>query len=166
MIGDGANYDTLFGSSSYTDEDAEKLIRLVTENLKLPVNNIVPAYEDLFYYAWVDKKMPVNINVNRINFANELERKSLGEILDGNASAPAGYVLPLNFSFDINQWISCAWELKSERMNLIPGISPLGLRLPLDDLPQMVEVQKMLPLKEVYLKINHHWMSSPTAAWK
>ena len=40
--------------------------------------------------------------------------------------------MPLNYAED--QWISSSWEFRRGRLLLIPGDSPLGLRLPMDSL--------------------------------
>ena len=52
-------------------------------------------------------------------------------------------VLPLerNTGWPIqnNAWRSSLWPMKRERITLIPGDSPMGLRLPLADLPEMTE---------------------------
>ena len=34
-------------------------------------------------------------------------------------------------------WKSCLWQFNRNKLFLIPGNSPIGLRLPLDRLPQM-----------------------------
>jgi len=46
----------------------------------------------------------------------------------------AGYALPLHFSPRRKCWISNRWRFKNQ-LTLIPGDSPLGLRLPLSELP-------------------------------
>src|SRR4029079_6098345 len=45
----------------------------------------------------------------------------------------AGYVLPLRRRGLC--WISGPWFLRTEHLFLIPGDSPIGLRLPLDSVP-------------------------------
>ena len=48
-----------------------------------------------------------------------------------------GYVLPLQRQWWQAQaeWVSGPWPIRSEAMFLLPGDSPIGLRLPLDSLP-------------------------------
>src|SRR5207253_3124307 len=49
-----------------------------------------------------------------------------------------GYVLPIQRSKnDFPVWISGPWFLRSEKLFLTPGDSPIGLRLPLDSLPRV-----------------------------
>ena len=48
---------------------------------------------------------------------------------------PAGWVLPLDH--DGTAWITCKWELPDgDDLTLFPGDSPVGLRLPLNRLPE------------------------------
>ncbi|MES2985206.1 MAG: transglutaminase family protein [Pseudomonadota bacterium] len=51
--------------------------------------------------------------------------------------AVAGYVLPLHFSYTRKGWISNGWQFDAGALVLIAGDSPLGLRLPLNSLPQV-----------------------------
>ena len=51
-------------------------------------------------------------------------------------------MLPLEYNFEINSWLSCAWEFRQHQLFLIPGNSPMGLRLPLKSLPEMVTAQR------------------------
>ncbi|MGI0493798.1 transglutaminase family protein, partial [Alkalinema pantanalense CENA528] len=56
---------------------------------------------------------------------------------------PAGYVLPLlpidrdpNAPTSNPIWTSCTWELPTPSLELLPGSAPIGLRLPLHQLPK------------------------------
>ncbi|NIP73561.1 MAG: transglutaminase-like family protein, partial [Gammaproteobacteria bacterium] len=40
------------------------------------------------------------------------------------------------------RWTSCQWALRRGRVVLIPGDSPMGLRLPLDSLPPTAEEER------------------------
>src|SRR6185436_16697333 len=47
-----------------------------------------------------------------------------------------GYVLPLRRRWGSGlNWTSGPWFLRTEHLFLIPGDSPIGLRLPLDSIP-------------------------------
>ncbi len=52
---------------------------------------------------------------------------------------PAGYTLPLKWNYDNSKWQSCKWILNRDNLFLIPGNSPIGLRLPLDSLPAVAK---------------------------
>jgi len=126
----------------YTFADAEKFISQLTDQLGLPLKNLQPAYEDVYYYLWQEDKLPVNINPLKINLNDNLERTTLSSILKSGLNNPVGFVLPLEWNFDTNSWLSCAWEFRQKQLFLIPGNSPMGLRLPLESLPYMVPIQR------------------------
>ncbi|MFI5378922.1 MAG: DUF2126 domain-containing protein [Tepidisphaerales bacterium] len=52
----------------------------------------------------------------------------------GEIGAISGYVLPLHRNPNPG-WVTCEWELPGGMCVLIPGTSPVGLRLPIADLP-------------------------------
>ena len=128
--------------NKYTFKQAEGLLKEITTKLKLPVYNIQPAYEDIYYYLWQEDKLPVNINPLNVNVNDTLERRTLSEILQAGMNNPIGFALPLEWNFDTDSWLSCAWEFRQKQMLLIPGNSPMGLRLPLKSLPYMVPAQR------------------------
>ena len=63
------------------------------------------------------------------------ERKRLAQVLTGVLEAPVGYVLPLHWSHKTGKWHSSPWQFRRGEMFLVPGDSPMGLRLPLGSLP-------------------------------
>ena len=113
--------------------------------LDVSENNIIPGFEDAFYYLWTERKLPVNIDPHHINLKDTLERKTLMEQLDRGLEDPAGYVLPLQWAYQKNNWISCPWEFRGGKMMLIPGNSQMGYRLPLESLPFIPESKRPKP---------------------
>ena len=72
------------------------------------------------------------------NLENEEERKRLAKIFERGLSQVVGYALPIRPIFSdgvTTRWESGRWLLRQENMFLLPGDSPMGLRLPLDSLP-------------------------------
>jgi uncharacterized protein (DUF2126 family)/biotin operon repressor len=126
----------------FTFKDADDLLATVAHKLKLPQKNIQPAYEDIYFYLWQEDKLPININPLRVNVNDTLERTTLSKALKGGLNNPIGFVLPLEYNFEVNSWLSCAWEFRQKQLFLIPGNSPMGLRLPLKSLPEMVAAQR------------------------
>jgi uncharacterized protein (DUF2126 family) len=65
-----------------------------------------------------------------------LERERLRKVFERGLGQPTGYVLPLQRAEGENgpEWQSCLWTLRSPYLFLIPGDSPVGLRLPLETL--------------------------------
>lgn len=147
IINNPDTYADITKSYGYTHEHAEKLMNHICESLKLPVTNVQPAYEDIYYYLWEERKLPVNLDPKRINLNDSLERKTMNRILNQSMNNPIGFALPIEWNDYAKSWLSCAWEFRGNQLFLIPGISPLGLRIPLDSLPYMVKAQRPLPLE-------------------
>jgi hypothetical protein len=71
---------------------------------------------------------------------DELERARLRKVFEQGLAKVVGYMLPLKPGQDAPglggpRWITGPWFLRTERMYLMPGDSPMGYRLPLDSLP-------------------------------
>lgn len=128
--------------ASFTHQHAKEFLALLTKKLGVADTNIVSGYEDIFYYLWTERKIPLNIDPHNINVKDSLERKTLIEQLDRGLDNPAGYVLPLHWAYQKQGWISCLWEFRGGKMYLIPGNSQMGFRLPLDSLPHVSESLK------------------------
>ena len=125
----------------YSFHDAERLMNAIAAQLKLPQHNIIPAYEDVYYYLWQENQLPVNIDPLQINASDSLERKALKKVMTHGLNNPIGFALPIEWNDIKNAWLSCAWEFRGKHLFLLPGNSPMGLRIPLDTLPHMLKVQ-------------------------
>ena len=116
-------------------QDAGRFIHCLAECLSLSSDQIVPAYEDALFFLWTEDRLPVNINPLEFDFKEASERQRLAQLLQTETlGEPIGYVLPLRWDLVNDTWESCAWNFKGERMSLIPGDSPIGLRLPLESI--------------------------------
>ncbi|GHD21167.1 IMP dehydrogenase [Halioglobus japonicus] len=124
-------------------KDAVKFGRKLCDLLGLPRGSSQPAYEDGFYYLMQEQNLPKNIDVLSHKVENDLDRRRLARLIERGFSVPTGLVLPLerNTGWPIAEktWRSSLWPMKRERITLIPGDSPMGLRLPLADLPELAE---------------------------
>lgn len=115
-------------------EDSDRFIQTLCENLGLATQYIRPAYEDPFYFVWEEAKVPVGIDPGELDLDSPLERQKLAELLSRGLGTPSGYVLPIRWD-EFNQgWQSCLWRFRSQQMYLVPGNSPVGLRLPLNNI--------------------------------
>ena len=121
---------------------AELFLQSIAKKLGVDTNNITPGYEDVFYYLWTERQLPDNIDPLNINLKDSGERRSLMEQLDRGLNKPVGFVLPVQWAYSRDSWISCKWSFNTSAMFLIPGNSPMGLRLPLDSLPYMPDLKK------------------------
>ena len=98
---------------------------------------IRPAFEDVYHMIEVEQKLPVDIDPRDFNADDDEDRRRLSRALERGISRPVGFVLPLTRAWwQTNaQWLSGFWPFRSHRLFLIPGDSPIGLRLPLESLP-------------------------------
>ncbi|MFT4241543.1 MAG: transglutaminase family protein [Acidovorax sp.] len=119
--------------SHYTSEDAHRFIHTLSRKLGLTDRYIRPGYEDVFYYLWRERRLPVNVDPFDARLDDELERARLRRVFEQKLDSVVGYVLPLQPGDGI--WSTGPWFFRDERMYLVPGDSPMGYRLPLDSLP-------------------------------
>ncbi|TFZ05791.1 transglutaminase family protein [Ramlibacter henchirensis] len=143
----------------YTSDDAKRFVQHLARHLNLSDSYIQPGYEDVFYYLWRERRLPVNVDPFDSRVDDELERARLRRVFEQKLDAVVGYVLPLQANpqprrrRDGPVWSTSPWFLRDERMYLVPGDSPMGYRLPLDslpwvsksDYPYMIELDPMEP---------------------
>jgi uncharacterized protein (DUF2126 family)/transglutaminase-like putative cysteine protease len=115
--------------------NAPRLLAAIAAALGVGAEHVFPAYEDVFYYAWRERKLPGSVDATRSKVADPLERERLTRIFESELDAPVGYVLPITRPVEGTPWRSGRWFLRRERCYLVPGDSPIGYRLPLDSLP-------------------------------
>jgi uncharacterized protein (DUF2126 family) len=128
------------GGGSGIDE-AERMLRAIAAQLDLSERFVIPAYEDPAHQLWNEGNLPVNLDPTRAGLTDSLERRRLARLLEQGLDRPAGLVLPLKYR---DRWMSSRWPLRREHLYLIPGDSPLGLRLPLDSLPWLAPAAREL----------------------
>jgi len=117
-------------------ETAKTFAQELTQLLGLDTDFAQPAYEDGLHYLQQTENLPANIDVLASKvMESDLARKRLSRLLEKGFENPAGFVLPLRWNSNGGGWYSCHWEMRRGRIVLIPGDSPMGLRLPLDSLP-------------------------------
>ena len=119
----------------YTIKDAEAFTNELARHLAVSPDNISTAYEDVLYFLWTEGKSPANIDPLKSNLKDPLERRTLAQLLNQGLDEPVGYVIPLRWNYWDDKWLSCKWVFNREYLFLVPGNSPIGLRLPLDSLP-------------------------------
>lgn len=125
----------------HTDRDAKMLADQIAIRLQVGQEHVAVAFEDAIYHLWQEQRLPPRVDLSREKFRDSLDRKRLARVLEQGLENPAGYVLPLMYNRDaaVPHWISGLWRTRTDRINLIPGDSPIGYRLPLqslDTLPQ------------------------------
>jgi uncharacterized protein (DUF2126 family) len=127
--------------SHYTSNDAQHFIATLSHKLGVGEQHITPGFEDTWYYLWRERRLPVNVDPFDAKLSDEMERVRLRRVFGQGLDKTVGYVLPLKPSEHGQgpRWTSGPWFLRDERMYLVPGDSPMGLRLPLDSLPWVSE---------------------------
>ena len=84
--------------------------------------------------------LPVNVTPEKSNLKDKLERDRIARIFQQGLGSVVGYALPINALVATGGWMSGAWFLRDDdTLWLIPGDSPMGLRLPLDSIPWVAE---------------------------
>lgn len=121
--------------------DATRFARSLAERLQVDPALVQGAHEDIHYYLWREQRLPANVVAEDSRLADPLERARLAKVFGQGLSAEVGAVLPLRrvMQDGARRWQSGRWFLRGEHLFLIPGDSPLGLRLPLASLPWMSE---------------------------
>ena len=122
---------------SATAEDTGRFAALLAERLQIDPSLVIPAYEDVHYYLWKDHRLPANVLAEDSKLRDPLERARLAKVFGQGLNSVVGSVLPLRRVVDGGErrWQSGKWFFKAGEMFLIPGDSPVGLRLPLEALP-------------------------------
>ncbi|EMI42615.1 DUF2126 domain-containing protein [Rhodopirellula sp. SWK7] len=121
----------------HTHEDARRFIRTLSRELNISAKMTFPVHEDIFHYLWKEDRLPVDIDPSDPRLKDPNERAMLMRTFGHGLGTPVGYVLPLRRAWWQAKpgWMGGRWPVRSEKIYLIPGESPIGLRLPLDTLP-------------------------------
>ncbi|RCS59622.1 DUF2126 domain-containing protein [Parvibium lacunae] len=142
-------------SGQHTAEDAAQFMQTLLSHLGLPVEAVLTAYEDIPELLIQESRLPKNLDPLKHDLSKKTGRASLARALQRGLKTPVGLVLPLRAKPDAASisttkrrrrsaepeissptiWQTSRWPLRRERLYLLAGDSPLGLRLPLDALP-------------------------------
>ncbi|PPC92077.1 MAG: IMP dehydrogenase [Methylobacter sp.] len=114
---------------------ARQFTEYLARRLNISSRYVCPAYEDTFYYLWEEGSVPTNLDPAQHNLKDPLERQTLAQLLNNDLGKPGGYILPLQWNWYSQSWRSGPWQFRRGHLFLIPGNSPIGLRLPLNSLP-------------------------------
>jgi uncharacterized protein (DUF2126 family)/transglutaminase-like putative cysteine protease len=121
----------------HTARDAEQFVERMAEHLEVDSAWMVPAYEDPWHYLAKERHLPVNVDPRDSKLADAEERARLASVFERGLGTTTGYVLPIERQWwqGKPRWRSGPWPVRTDALFLLPGDSPLGLRLPLDALP-------------------------------
>ncbi|HVZ07078.1 DUF2126 domain-containing protein [Rhodopila sp.] len=116
---------------------AGRFAAALAERLQVDPGLVIPAYEDIHYYLWREHRLPANVLAEDARLRDPLERARLARVFGQGLNAAVGSVLPLRrvIQDGVRRWQSGKWFFRAGALFLIPGDSPIGLRLPLEALP-------------------------------
>ena len=131
-------------NSPPTNQEALRFMVQLARELGLGEDFVIPAYEDVHMAIEQEQAWPENIDPLVFDLKDGDERKRLATLMDSGLGEPAGYVLPVKPLPHKTtpgkrpmraEFRSSPWPLRRQHLYLLPGDSPLGLRLPLASLP-------------------------------
>ena len=127
----------------FGESHAKRFAASLAARLGVDPEYLVPGYEDVWYYIWRERQLPTNVDPLSSKLDNAEERLRLSRVFEQGLDKVVGYALPLRKGATGDpRWVSSKWHLRRENMYLIPGDSPMGLRLPLDSLPWTAKEQR------------------------
>jgi uncharacterized protein (DUF2126 family)/transglutaminase-like putative cysteine protease len=122
--------DRLPGPPRAKPADAAAFGRALAARLRVGEDVVQPAFEDPWHHVREEALLPVGVDPHATDLKAPEERRRLARVLDRGLGSPAAYVLPLAPAAD-GAWRAQRWTFRRERLYLVPGDSPAGLRLPL-----------------------------------
>jgi uncharacterized protein (DUF2126 family)/transglutaminase-like putative cysteine protease len=119
--------------------DAELFADMLARRLGLDPAYVRPAFEDSFHHLQQERQLPVNVEAADNRLEDPLESERIRRVSERGLPTPVGMVLPLQRGPGLSgsEWQTGVWPLRGGHLFLVPGDSPVGLRLPLASLPWM-----------------------------
>jgi uncharacterized protein (DUF2126 family) len=107
----------------------------LVKRLGLDARYLIPCYEDAYYYLWLEQQQPSDIALSDSDLKDDDTRTRMMRLLERGLDEITGLTLPLARNIKQDSWQSSRWPVRREHLYLVPGDSPMGLRLPLSALP-------------------------------
>jgi uncharacterized protein (DUF2126 family)/transglutaminase-like putative cysteine protease len=123
-------------TSTPTVEDARRFAAALARQLGIACDYVQPAYEDPAHWLLKEAALPENVDALDPKLEDPEARARMSRAFGRGLTVPAGFVLPLRrCEIDAGaNWVSETWRVRRGKLFLVPGSSPLGFRLPLDQL--------------------------------
>jgi uncharacterized protein (DUF2126 family) len=108
----------------------------LAQELGIDPEAVIAAYEDPLTYVLKERQLPVNVDPQDNKLDDPEERERLRRVYERGLGQPTGFVLPLKRVSGKSgpEWQTSLWMLRARHLFLVPGDSPVGLRLPLESL--------------------------------
>ena len=118
-------------------DDARALAQGIARRIDVDTNYVMPAYEDPVAFIRKEEALPENVTTADSKLDDAEERARIARAFQRGLNNPAAYVLPVQRwnAADTGRWRSEQWSTRAGRIQLVPGDSPVGFRLPLGALP-------------------------------
>jgi uncharacterized protein (DUF2126 family)/transglutaminase-like putative cysteine protease len=118
--------------------DAERFAEATAARLGLSSDYVMPAFEDPGHWLQREAALPPNVDPGDSRLADPEERARMARVFDRGLNTPKGFVLPIQrWNAQAGRWRSERWDLRRGNLFLVPGDSPMGLRLPISSLPHI-----------------------------
>jgi uncharacterized protein (DUF2126 family) len=120
-----------------TAKESERFLTVLAGRLGLAAKFVRPAHEDAFHYLFEEARLPYNVSAFDSKLKTPEDRARLARVMSQGLDAVVGHALPVLRASEVagRPWRSSVWHLRTDRLMLIPGDSPMGYRLPLASLP-------------------------------
>ncbi|MCE0482956.1 MAG: transglutaminase family protein [Methylacidiphilales bacterium] len=120
-----------------TSEHSARFLHLLADKLALDSKYVRDGFEDVYHYLFEEGRLPYNVSVFDSKIKTPEDRARLARVFRQGLDAIVGHALPVLRAHWLpdKPWQSTVWHLRTERLMLIPGDSPMGYRLPLESLP-------------------------------
>ncbi|MEY4579764.1 MAG: hypothetical protein RL701_4467 [Pseudomonadota bacterium] len=139
----GQERDYGFGAA-----EAERFGRALAVRLGIAASALVEGREDWVYYLWREAQTPENAKKTAKNDSDGAD--DLGLALARGLANAVGFALPLQWDWSASAFRSGEWKFPRGAMFLTPGSSPMGLRMPLEQLAWSQQVTREVKAKPVH----------------
>jgi len=134
------NEDLIANEKTPTDADidtVETFAKAFAQTLGLEPEFAQAVYEDPLPFIGSEMRLPDNVTIEDNKLKNPEDRARLAKVFEKGLDQPSGFILPVQRQQrkDDGGWRSEMWETRRGKLFLIPGDSPVGLRLPINSLP-------------------------------
>jgi uncharacterized protein (DUF2126 family)/transglutaminase-like putative cysteine protease len=121
----------------FTPAQAQQFAEAFARRLAVDPEAVIAAYEDPYEYIHKEGLLPVNVDPRENKLDDAEERERIRRAFTRGLNTPVGFVLPIQrvTGKDGRLWQTGLWMLRARHIFLIPGDSPVGLRLPIPSLP-------------------------------
>ena len=131
----GSQSDSQEADGALGPSDAEALLRAIARRLGIEVEPIA-GHEDPWIHLAEEQNLPTDVDPLKAGLDDPERRRTLARVLGRGLATPVGYALPIGrepaASGEAGRWLASSWTFRRGGMFLVPGDSPMGLRLPLD----------------------------------